>query len=153
MGKRRCLEIEEYAGDTTGNTRRRMRQSEIVQSNKKTPSLSKHSFGIGSHSLRAYCRLREIDVRDPERSMEFIRFLHIQMSSWRRNEAKTLRWDPCDRVLDRFDRDGKGGRVGTADTTLSTARVEAKTVGAVSISRFISNISGFIPSHTAMELK
>ena len=52
------------------------------------------------------------------------------MSSWRRNEAKTLRWDPCDRVLGRFDiyGDGKGGRVGTADTTLSTARVEAKMV-------------------------
>ena len=30
-------------------------------------------------------------------------FLHIQMSSWRRNEAKTIRWDPSDRVLDRFD--------------------------------------------------
>ena len=86
MGKRRCLEIDEYAGDTTGNTRRRMRQSEMVQSNKKTPSLSKPSFAIRSYSLRAYCRLPcEIDLKDPERSMEFIRFLHIQMASWRRN--------------------------------------------------------------------
>ena len=81
MGKRRCLEIDEYAGDTTGNTCRRMRQSEMVQSNKKTPSLSERSFGIGSHSLRADCRLpREFNMKDSERSMEFIRFLHIQIS-------------------------------------------------------------------------
>ena len=74
------------------------------QSNKSTPSLSKPSFAIWSYSLRAYCRLpREINMMDPERSMEFIRFLHIQMSSRRRNKAKTLRWDRSDRVLDRFD--------------------------------------------------
>ena len=104
MGKRRCLEIEDYAGDTTGNTRRRMRQSEMVRSNKKAPSLSKPRFAIWSYSLRAYCRLpREINLKHSDRSMEFIRFLHIQMASWRRNEAKTLRWDPCDRVLGRFD--------------------------------------------------
>ena len=53
MGKRQCLEISDYAGDPTGNTRRHMRQSEMVQSNKKTPSLSKPSFAIWSYSLRA----------------------------------------------------------------------------------------------------
>ena len=75
MGKTQCLEIEDYAGDTSRNTRRRMRQSEMVQSNKKTPSLSKHSFGIGSHSLQAYCRLpREINVNISDRSMELIGF-------------------------------------------------------------------------------
>ena len=74
------------------------------QSNKSAPSLSKHSFGIGSYSLRAYCRLpREINLNDSDRSMEFIRFLHIQIASWRQNEAKALRWDPSDGVLGRFD--------------------------------------------------
>ena len=48
-GKTRCLEIEDYAGGYAAK----------VQSNKSTPSLSKHSFGIGSHSLRAYCLPRE----------------------------------------------------------------------------------------------
>ena len=45
------------------------------QSNKKPPSLSKPSLGVGSHSLRAYCRLpREINAKDSDRSMEFISF-------------------------------------------------------------------------------
>ena len=57
--------------------------------------------------------------------MEFIRFLHIQMSSRRRNKAKTLRWNHCDRVLDRFDIKYGHGKSGPMDTgTLSTARVE-----------------------------
>ena len=53
MGKRQCLEIEDYAGGYAAK----------VQSNKSTPSLSKPSFAIWSHSLRSYCRLREIDVK------------------------------------------------------------------------------------------
>ena len=37
-----------------------------------------------------------------DRSMEFIGVFHIQIASWRTDKAKTLRWDPCDRVLGRF---------------------------------------------------
>ena len=49
--------------------------------------------------------------------MEFIGFLHIQMSSWRRIKAKTLRWDPCDRVLGRFDMDTEEARAAWVQTT------------------------------------
>ena len=59
MGKRRCLEIEEYAGEPAGKHPPAYAAKRKVQSNKKTPSLSKPSFAIWSHSLRAYCRLRE----------------------------------------------------------------------------------------------
>ena len=86
------------------DTRRHMRQSEMVQSNEKTPSLSKPSFPIWSHSLRAWYRLpHEINVNISDRSMEFIGVFHIQFASWRTNKAETLRWDPSDRVLGRFD--------------------------------------------------
>ena len=95
MGKRRCFEIEDYAGGYAAKAK--------CQTNQPTPPLSKHSLGVGSYSLRAYPLLREINVKDSERSMEFIQFLHILMSSWRRNKAKTLRWDPCERVLGRID--------------------------------------------------
>ena len=95
--------------------------------------------------------------------MEFIRFLHIQMASWRRNEAKTLRWDPCDRVLGRLykeilERVFKMKKLRAAwvpDLTVNRSRrvEENDTAASVGISRFISNISGFISSYTAMELK
>ena len=65
------MEIEEYAGGYAAKAKR--------QTNRSTLSLSKPSFGIGWHSLRAYRLLREINVKDPERSMEFIHFLHIHM--------------------------------------------------------------------------
>ena len=71
----------------------------MIQSNKKTPSLSKPSFAMWSYSLRACYRLpREINVNISDRSMEFIGVFHIQLASWRTNKAKTLRWDPSDRV-------------------------------------------------------
>ena len=71
MGKTRCLEIEEYAGDTPagvcGQSEMSIEQVDL--------SLSKPSLGIGSHSLRAYCRLPcKINVKDSDRSMEFISF-------------------------------------------------------------------------------
>ena len=72
MGKARCLEISDYAGDTSQHPPA-YAESEMVQLNKKTPSLSKPSFAIWSYSLRACYRLpREINVRDRKRSMEFI---------------------------------------------------------------------------------
>ena len=104
MEKDIAWRLKNTPGTPAGYTCRRMRQSEMVQSNKKTPSLSKPSFGIGSHSLRAYCSLpRQINVNISDRSMEFIGVFHIQIASWRIHKAKTLRWDRCDRVLDRFD--------------------------------------------------
>ena len=114
MGKRRCLEIEDYAGDTHSKTRRRMRPKRNVN---RTSRLLHSPSGV-SLSGRIHCgptvfsaksssledRLDgEINVKDSARSMEFLRFLHIQMSSRRRNKAKTIRWDPSDRVLGRFD--------------------------------------------------
>ena len=86
-GKRRSLEIEEYAGDTPVGV---CGQSEI--------SIEQ----VDSFTLQAEFRYLVVFTAGL-RSMEFIRFLHIQMSSRRRNKAKTLRWDRSDRVLDRFD--------------------------------------------------
>ena len=51
MGKTWCLEISDYAGGYAAKAR--------CQSNLSTPSLSKPSFAIGSHSLRAYLLVRE----------------------------------------------------------------------------------------------
>ena len=68
-----------------------------------TPSLSKPSFAIWSHSLRAYCLLRE-NKREGSRTFNGVYcFLHIQISSRRLNKVKTIRWNPSDRVLGRFD--------------------------------------------------
>ena len=50
------------------------------QSSEPTPSLSKHRFGIGSHSLWAYCLLRENKLERSSRTFNRVhRFLHIQM--------------------------------------------------------------------------
>ena len=69
-----------------------MRQKRIVQSNKSTPSLSKRSFAIWSHSLRAYCLLREkTSVKDPERSMEFIGFY---IFNWHQGDEIRLKHYP-----------------------------------------------------------
>ena len=57
MRKRRCLEIDEYAGDIDRKHSPAYAAKRMVQSNKKTPSLSKPSFAIWSYSLRAYWRL------------------------------------------------------------------------------------------------
>ena len=77
MGKRRCLEIEDYAGDTTGNTRRRMRQS-------RTKRLL-HSPSIVSVSGPIHCGPTVVSAKtsmkeETERSINGInRFLHIQI--------------------------------------------------------------------------
>ena len=103
MGKRRCLEIEDYAGDTSrtpagicGKSEMSIEQVDSFTLQAEFRYLVVFTAGLLSSSPRNQCE-------DPERSMEFIRFLHIQMSSRRRNKAKTLRWDRSDRVLDRFD--------------------------------------------------
>ena len=81
-----------------------MRQKRNVQSNLSTASLSKPSFALWSHSLRACYRLPRENKHEGSRTFNVVyRFLHIQMSSWIRNKAKTLRWDPSERVLGRFD--------------------------------------------------
>ena len=55
-----------------------------------------------------HCRIAAIfsaknNVKDPERSMEFIGFyIYIQMSTWRTNKAILLCWDGSDRVLGRI---------------------------------------------------
>ena len=55
-----------------------MRQKRNVQLNKSPPSLSK--FGIGSHSLRAYCLFGE-NKREGSRAFNGVyRFLHIEIS-------------------------------------------------------------------------
>ena len=51
MGKRRCLEISDYAGDTTGNTRRRMQQRRNVNRTKRLL----HSPSRVSLSGRIHC--------------------------------------------------------------------------------------------------
>ena len=69
MGKTQYLEIENYAGGYAAKAK--------CQSNQLTLSLSKRSLGIGSHSLRAstvFSAPRENNMKDPERSMEFIGF-------------------------------------------------------------------------------
>ena len=108
MGKRRCLEIDEYAGDTSRKTPAGVCGQANGSIEQKDSFTLQAEFRYLVVFTGAYCRLpREIRARNQsEGSRTFngvYTFLHIQIASWRRNEAKTLRWDPCDRVLGRFD--------------------------------------------------
>ena len=106
IGKRRCLEISDYAGDTSrihSPAYAAKRNGSIEQKDSFTLQAEFRYLVAFTAGLLSSSPRNEITVRDRERSMEFIWFLHIQMSSWRRNEAKTLRWDPCDQVSGRFD--------------------------------------------------
>ena len=55
---------------------------------------------------RCHYRLLRENKRERSRTFSGInRFLHIQMSSWRRNKAIIQRWDGCDRVLGRIEKE------------------------------------------------
>ena len=103
---------------------------------------------VGLYSLQAGVTTvfsAKSNVKDSERSMAFIVFLQIQMSSWRTNKAIILCWDGSDRVLGRIDI----MILWTREETPACLPEDCH----VGMSQFISNISGFIPSHIIIELK
>ena len=97
-------------------------------------------------------------LNDSDRSMEFISFYTFKC-----HQGDEIRLKHYAGILvNEFWADliynmdtGKGGDVPTGPLTLSTHSGGGKDGKArpVGISRFISNISGFISSYTAMELK
>ena len=118
---------------------------------------------VGSPFTAGLYRLLHENKRERFQAFNGVyRFLHSQMSSWRTNKAIILRWDGSDRLFDELKDNPK---LKTARLVLAcvpdhchvdqtrSSRGKDGAAGAVGISRFISNISGFIPSRVFLDLK
>ena len=146
--------IESYGENTVlGDFRLRRRVCGKSEMFNRTNRLL-HSLSVVSVSGRIHCGptvfSAKTSMKDPERSMEFIVFCKIRVKHY----AGILLIEFWADLMYNMDT----GKAAVCEPDhCQPHRVEAKVArpagGPVGMSQFISNISGFIPSHTAMEFK